>query len=71
MCISRQLWYSGLDCSQGIFGRQNIIEYSNGTVVEMHAMTFLTAVSIPSFTTIPENISAVHPFLFSGCNFSF
>jgi len=29
----------------------------------MHAVTFLTAVSTPSFTTILEHISAVHPLL--------
>jgi hypothetical protein len=31
----------------------------------MHAVTFLTAVSIPSLTTILEHISAVHPLLFA------
>jgi hypothetical protein len=31
----------------------------------MHAVTFLTAVSIPSLMTILEHISAVHPLLFA------
>jgi hypothetical protein len=65
MCMSRQLWYSGLDSSRrNTWQTEYDKEYTNGTGVQMHAVTFLTAVSIPSLTTILEHISAVHPLLF-------